>query len=138
IVLPVEPTVRVGGAENAGDTCYLDSIIAALFATHTSSDGLLFMRDLGSRDANGVQALCRLLANFLRAGELVSADMIEQLRAQLVKCGWSGAHGQQDAGELFLFLMQTLQMPFLPLEMRMVHGADADAGDSRVVTQRAL
>ncbi|KAJ1739986.1 hypothetical protein LPJ68_004179 [Coemansia sp. RSA 1086] len=138
IVLPVEPTVRVGGAENAGDTCYLDSIIAALFATHTSSDGLLFMRDLGSRDANGVQALCRLLANFLRAGELVSADMIEQLRAQLVKCGWSGAHGQQDAGELFLFLMQTLQMPFLPLEMRMVHGADADAGDSRVVTQRAI
>ncbi|KAJ2453952.1 hypothetical protein EV183_001908 [Coemansia sp. RSA 2336] len=138
IVLPVDPTVQLRGAENAGDTCYLDSIVVALFAAHTSCDGLLFMRDLGDRDANGVQALCRLLTNFLRAGELVSADMMEQLRAQLVKCGWPGAHGQQDAGELFLFLMQTLQMPFLPLEMRMVHGADSDANDSRVVTQRAI
>ncbi|KAJ2851942.1 hypothetical protein IWW36_000715 [Coemansia brasiliensis] len=139
IVLPIDPTMRLSGAENAGGTtCYLDSIMAALFAAHSSCDGLLFMRDLGSQDANGVQALCRLLTNFLRAGELIGADMMEQLRAQLVKCGWPGARGQQDAGELFLFLMQTLQMPFLPLEMRMVHGADADADDSRVVTQRAI
>ncbi|KAJ2132268.1 hypothetical protein GGF48_001041, partial [Coemansia sp. RSA 921] len=99
IVYNVDSRVRQRGAENADSTCYIDSVLAALFASHTACDGLLYMRDLGSDAANGLQAMCRLLANYLRAGELISAELMRELRAQLVRCGWEGAQGQHDAGE---------------------------------------
>ncbi|KAJ2823942.1 hypothetical protein IWW50_003565, partial [Coemansia erecta] len=138
IVSDIDAGVRLRGAENAGSTCYIDSVFAALFAAHTACDGLLYMRDLGSDDANALQALCRLLANYLRAGELIGVELMTLLRAQLVRCGWPGAKGQQDAGELYMFLAETLHMPYLPLEVYMEHGADADADDSRMVTQRVI
>ncbi|KAJ2134364.1 hypothetical protein GGH17_002841 [Coemansia sp. RSA 788] len=138
IVYNVDSRVRQRGAENADSTCYIDSVLAALFASHTACDGLLYMRDLGSDAANGLQAMCRLLANYLRAGELISAELMRELRAQLVRCGWEGAQGQHDAGELYMFLAETLRMPYLPLEVRMEHGADTDTDDSRIVTQRVI
>ncbi|KAJ2476604.1 hypothetical protein IWW56_004821 [Coemansia sp. RSA 2131] len=138
IVYDVNTRVRQRGAENADSTCYIDSVLAALFASHTACDGLLYMRDLGSDAANGLQAMCRLLANYLRAGELISAELMRELRTQLVRCGWEGAQGQHDAGELYMFLAETLRMPYLPLEVRMEHGADTDTDDSRIVTQRVI
>ncbi|KAJ1853688.1 hypothetical protein GGH12_004727 [Coemansia sp. RSA 1822] len=138
IVYDVDNRVRQRGAENADSTCYIDSVLAALFASHTACDGLLYMRDLGSDAANGLQAMCRLLANYLRAGELISAELMRELRTQLVRCGWEGAQGQHDAGELYMFLAETLRMPYLPLEVRMEHGADTDTDDSRIVTQRVI
>ncbi|KAJ2644589.1 hypothetical protein GGF44_000538 [Coemansia sp. RSA 1694] len=103
--------------------------------------------DLGDESANQLQAVCRLLVNYLRAGELIDANLVEELRTALFSCGWLGddngrppanRHTQQDASELYLFLMEKLQMPYLPLEVRMVHGADYDESDSRMVTQRVL
>ncbi|PIA15423.1 hypothetical protein COEREDRAFT_81976 [Coemansia reversa NRRL 1564] len=68
--------------------------------------------------------------------------MIEEVRSQLIRCGWQqeggDAHAQHDASELYMFLAEKLQMPYLPLEMRIVHGADYDAADSRTVTHRMI
>ncbi|KAJ2438425.1 hypothetical protein GGF42_008299, partial [Coemansia sp. RSA 2424] len=78
---------------------------------------------------------------------LIDAHLVEELRTALFSCDWLGddngsppanRHTQQDASELYLFLMEKLQMPYLPLEVRMVHGADYDESDSRMVTQRVL
>ncbi|KAJ2581933.1 hypothetical protein GGH95_001815 [Coemansia sp. RSA 1836] len=137
-----------GAVNSGGTTCYIDSLLTALFASQHACDGLLYMRgDLGDESANQLQAVCRLLVNYLRAGELIDANLVEELRTALFSCGWLGddngrppanRHTQQDASELYLFLMEKLQMPYLPLEVRMVHGADYDESDSRMVTQRVL
>ncbi|KAI9501944.1 hypothetical protein BX070DRAFT_236218 [Coemansia spiralis] len=132
----------VQGVVNSGGTsCYIDAVFVALFGAQSSCDGLLYARDLGCPHANDLLAVCRLFVNFLRAGELIDTWLVEELRNALIACGWQAggvARAQQDASELYLFLMDTLQMPYLPLEVRMVHGADYDAADCKVVTQRML
>ncbi|KAJ2616286.1 hypothetical protein H4S08_000845 [Coemansia sp. RSA 1365] len=135
--------VRLRGAANSrGTTCYIDSLLVALFGAHGSFDGLLYTRELGSSDATQLQALCRLVVNYLRAGDVVDAWMVEEVRSQLIRCGWQqeggDAHAQHDASELYMFLAEKLQMPYLPLEMRIVHGADYEAADSRTVTHRMI
>ncbi|KAJ1723701.1 hypothetical protein LPJ53_001982 [Coemansia erecta] len=132
-----------GMVNSHGTTCYIDSVVVALFGAQQSCDALLHLRDLGSAEANHLQAVCRLAVNVLRGGDVVDAALVEELRAALVQCGWLAGCpgrrlGQQDAGELYLFLVDALRMPFLPLGVRMEHGADRDAGDSRVATQRML
>ncbi|KAJ2743210.1 hypothetical protein GGI20_003917 [Coemansia sp. BCRC 34301] len=149
VLYDIDPRIQMCGAVNSGGTtCYIDSLLVALFGIQHAYDGLLYVRgDLGSEAANQLQAACRLIANYLRAGELVDASLIEELRTALFSCGWLGdsngrppenRHTQQDVSELYLFLMERLQMPYLPLEVRMVHGADYDESDSRMVTQRVL
>ncbi|KAJ2156308.1 hypothetical protein GGF46_005279 [Coemansia sp. RSA 552] len=148
ILYDPDPRIQMRGAVNSGGTtCYIDSLLMALFGAQSSCEALLYMRDLGSDRANGLQALCRLLVNHLRAGELIDTGMVEELRSQLIDCGWqcdidgtppTNCHTQQDASELYMFLMEQLQMPYLPLEVRMVHGADYDEADSRVVTLRTI
>ncbi|KAJ2786444.1 hypothetical protein GGI15_001534, partial [Coemansia interrupta] len=143
IVYDLDVSVGLRGMVNSqGTSCYLDSIMVGLFGAQQSCDGLLYLRDLGTEEANALQAVCRLVVNVLRAGDLVDAALVEELRGALVGCGWlagsSRRSGQQDAGELYLFLMDTLQMPYLPLGVRMEHGADREAGDCRVATQRML
>ncbi|KAJ2812247.1 hypothetical protein H4S07_001530 [Coemansia furcata] len=149
VLYDVDPRIQMCGAVNSGGTtCYIDSLLMALFGTQHSCDGLLYMRgDLGSEAANQLQAVCRLVVNYLRAGELIDANLVEELRTALHNCGWlcddnghppANRYTQQDASELYMFLMEKLQMPYLPLEVRMVHGADDDAADSRMVTQRVL
>ncbi|KAJ2073426.1 hypothetical protein GGH13_002005 [Coemansia sp. S155-1] len=149
VLYDIDPRIQICGAVNSGGTtCYIDSLLMALFGAQSSYDGLLYMRgDLGSEAANQLQAVCRLVVNYLRAGELVDASLIEEVRTVLHSCGWlnddngcppANRYTQQDASELYMFLMEKLQMPYLPLEVRMVHGADYDEADSRMVTQRVL
>ncbi|KAJ2881370.1 hypothetical protein H4R27_004130 [Coemansia aciculifera] len=149
VLYDIDPRIQICGAVNSGGTtCYIDSLLMALFGAQSSCDGLLYMRgDLGSEAANQLQAVCRLVVNYLRAGELVDASLIEEVRTVLHSCGWLGddngcppanRYTQQDVSELYMFLMERLQMPYLPLEVRMVHGADYDEADSRMVTQRVL
>ncbi|KAJ1890344.1 hypothetical protein LPJ81_005951, partial [Coemansia sp. IMI 209127] len=145
ILYEINPQIQTSGAVNAGGTsCYIDSLFMALFGAQSSYDALLYVRDLRSESANKLLAISRLFVNFMRAGELIDVWLVEEMRGALFACGWLGgepptkATGQQDASELYMFLMDALQMPYLPLEMRMVHGADHDAADCKMVTQRMV
>ncbi|KAJ2029148.1 hypothetical protein IWW57_001842 [Coemansia sp. S610] len=149
VLYDIDPSIQMSGAVNSGGTtCYIDSLVTALFGAHQSCDGLLYARgNLGSEAASHLQAVCRLAVNYLRSGELIDASLIEEMRTALLNCGWlrrddgqapANRHTQQDASELYMFLMEKLQMPYLPLEVRMVHGADYDEADTRMVTQRVL
>ncbi|KAJ1935316.1 hypothetical protein EC988_008523, partial [Linderina pennispora] len=147
ILYDLNPRVQLVGAVNSrSTTCYIDSLLMALFGAQHSCDGLLYMRELGNKDANDLLAVCRLLVNYIRAGELIPALAIEEFRGALIKCGWLNEHGhgplnrytQQDVNELYMFLMDKLQMPYLAMQVQMVHGADQDEADSRMVTQRVL
>ncbi|KAJ2889650.1 hypothetical protein IWW38_004583, partial [Coemansia aciculifera] len=117
VLYDIDPRVQLCGAVNSGGTtCYIDSLLVALFGAHNSSDGLLYMRgDLSGEASNQLQAVCRLIVNYLRTGELVDASLIEELRTALFQCGWLGDDNsrppanrltQQDVSELYLFLME--------------------------------
>ncbi|KAJ2525077.1 hypothetical protein GGI11_000349 [Coemansia sp. RSA 2049] len=151
VLYNIDPRIQMCGAVNSGGTsCYIDSLLMALFGAQSSFDALLYVRDLGSESANKLLAITRLYVNFMRAGELIDVWLVEEMRSALLACGWLGSafqaetmgsaqkQQQQDTSELYLFLMDVLQMPYLPLEMRMVHGADHDTADCKMVTQRMV
>ncbi|KAJ1658485.1 hypothetical protein IWQ61_002284 [Dispira simplex] len=157
IVVPVDPLVSLRGAVNSkGTSCYIDSLLFALFARQTVFDGLLFPREDAPPQVLELQTACRLFINQLRRGKLVHPVTVETLRTQLVACGWPQGEvatqgvskeplpvsatrtTQEDAGELFLFLTDTLGLPFLPFEVRLHHGADNTDDDERFVAERVL
>ncbi|CAN0117635.1 unnamed protein product, partial [Discosporangium mesarthrocarpum] len=86
-----------------------------------------------------LQKHLRLVVNQLRKGVVLPRDHSNLVRKKLRECGWHGGpSSQEDASELFTFLMCLLRSPSLPLSEALFHGGKSDAGDSRVSTERAL
>ncbi|CAG8571329.1 2427_t:CDS:2, partial [Acaulospora colombiana] len=143
LISDIQKTVVMLGAENDRLTsCYIDSLLFAMFARTKSFDGMLFVQPEGP-NARGLQTHLRLFVNRLRTGEYISAYMIKQLRERLSSCGWIGKNDygnptQEDVSELFLFLSCLYELPYLPLGMHLFHGGDEDPNDERVVTERLI
>ncbi|KAL0144571.1 hypothetical protein V8B55DRAFT_1453879 [Mucor lusitanicus] len=90
-----------------------------------------------------LQTLMRLFVNKLRKGHFVNADYVHWLRKVMKEARWSGQneHGdwtQEDASELFMFITETFDLPYLPFQIRLFHGANKDTDDDRVMTDRTL
>lgn len=183
--------VRMRNMVNAGNSCYLDAVISALFATWDAWDGTLasnvapaiqnstgsmvlspsrvndgrglfpcsrissqyqgYVNSYGIR--NGVsrqvqqkqqaiqhlRATVREAVNRLRRGEGVSAAAVEAIRSALRAAGFQTRRGQEDAAELFVFLVDTLGAPFLPLGETLLHPLPLSASDDeRMATERVL
>ncbi|CAM9177600.1 unnamed protein product [Ectocarpus sp. 8 AP-2014] len=137
----VNPGAPVRGMQNGGNTCYIDSLLFAMFATLDAFDWLLF-KPLPSTDppeARLLQKHLRFLVNQLREGATVPREHSNLIRTHLRRCGWQGgASTQEDVTELFTFLVCLLRCPALPLSEALFHGGNVDAGDSRISTERAL
>jgi hypothetical protein len=66
------------GAENRGNvTCYLDSLLFAMFAHLTAFESML-KNDLENEPQRKLAALLRLWVNMLRSGKLIHADMVRR------------------------------------------------------------
>lgn len=64
------------GAENRGNvTCYLDSLLFAMFAHLTAFESML-KNDLEGEPQRKLAALLRLWVNMLRGGKLIHTDMV--------------------------------------------------------------
>lgn len=64
------------GAENRGNvTCYLDSLLFAMFA-HLNAFESMLKNDLENEPQRKLAALLRLWVNMLRSGKLIHADMV--------------------------------------------------------------
>jgi uncharacterized protein YfdQ (DUF2303 family) len=64
------------GAENRGNvTCYLDSLLFAMFAHLTAFESML-KNDLENEPQRKLAALIRLWVNMLRSGKLIHTDMV--------------------------------------------------------------
>ncbi|CAG8466180.1 786_t:CDS:2 [Acaulospora morrowiae] len=143
LVSDIQKTIVMIGAENDRLTsCYIDSLLFAMFARTQSFDGMLLVQPEGS-NARGLQTHLRLFVNRLRTGEYMNAYMIKQLREKLLICGWIGKDSngnptQEDVSELFLFLSCLYKLPYLPLGMYIFHGGNKDPNDERVVTERLI
>ena len=135
------PTVKLLGAENRkGVTCYLDSILFAMFARLDSFETMLQKR---FRDdaRNRLCLTVRLWVNLLRSGKSITIDITQLLQESLAECGWkeAGELKQQDASEAFTFITEQLELPLLTLKMDIYHTGREDAADDhKFIKERLL
>ncbi|TPX08322.1 uncharacterized protein E0L32_001897 [Thyridium curvatum] len=160
IILPYQPNVAMVGAENRCNvTCYLDSLLFAMFAKLEAFECML-KNDSKEQTQQQLAALLRLYVNMLRSGKMIHADLvsivtewrlftcdivadavqIERIQNALAACGWKDAQllEQQDTSEAFAFITETLQLPLLTLQVDLFHQGKHDDDDHKVVYERLL
>lgn len=123
--------------QNAGNTCYLDSILVSLFAEHDGSDSLLTVQTPSLPHQNLRKAL-RIAVNYVRRGQVLPKHAVRAVRDALTKLGWYPGSEQQDAAELYAFLLDELSAPFVPLYNNLSHGGVPDPADHTPSTERLL
>ncbi|KAI7908209.1 uncharacterized protein BX663DRAFT_493389 [Cokeromyces recurvatus] len=145
---PRTPDRLLLGSENDGGTsCYIDALLFAMFIANTAFDPLLTY-DIPTTEEEDekktkLQMLLRLFVNKLRKGHIIKADYVHWFRKVLQEVNWNGKDGQgqwtqEDASELFLFITETFDLPYLPFQIRLFHGGNKDKDDDRVMTDRTL
>ncbi|KAL7752690.1 hypothetical protein RI367_001692 [Sorochytrium milnesiophthora] len=145
---PISTHVILRGIENSGNTCYIDSLIFALFARMSAFDSLL-TQDLAGDALPSVRRLqCALVmvVNRLRRGKLVVREEMRRLE-YAVKEVWGQVGGgggvgtvgrQEDVSELFLLLTSAFKSPFLPIWQSIHHGGERESDDTKLFTERCL
>ncbi|CDH59899.1 hypothetical protein RO3G_04417 [Lichtheimia corymbifera JMRC:FSU:9682] len=142
--LPRQLGYMAGSENDAKTSCYIDSLLFAMFIGLTAFDPLLAHKIPADDEAKQrLLLLLRLFVNKLRKGHLIRTQLVRQLRYALQSNAWVGVDErgrwtQEDASELFMFLTQTFDMPYLPFQRRLFHGAERDKEDDRVTTDRTL
>ncbi|KAL0943945.1 ubiquitin c-terminal hydrolase family protein [Colletotrichum truncatum] len=134
------PQVEMVGAENRGNvTCYLDSLLFAMFAKLDAFECML-KNDFSDEPKRRLVTLLRLWVNMLRSGKMIHTDMTKLIQDALADCGWSDAKllEQQDTSEAFAFITETLQLPLLQLQVDLFHQGKNDKDDHKLVYERLL
>ncbi|EKG16008.1 Peptidase C19 ubiquitin carboxyl-terminal hydrolase 2 [Macrophomina phaseolina MS6] len=141
ILREYNPNTKLLGAENrCAVTCYLDSLLFAMFARLDSFEAMLF-DTFNDAPRRRLATILRLWVNLLRAGKLITVDVTKHLQEALAQCGWEDAAQlcQQDASEAFTFITGQLELPLLTLKMDIYHTGKEDvADDHRFVNERLL
>lgn len=129
---PLPPRAPVNG----GNTCYLDSVLVAMFAMYDGWDGLIHRLSFDCDVVKRVQAV----VNTLRRGKVVQSFALNELRDCLIlHAGWYEGCEQHDAAELLSLLLDALHAPFLPLFKNMSHRGNPNlAADHVPFTERVL
>ncbi|TWU73771.1 hypothetical protein ED733_003421 [Metarhizium rileyi] len=141
IIVPYDPSVHMLGAENrANVTCYLDSLLFAMFAKLEAFQCMLTSTFPADDARLKLVVLLRIWVNSLRSGKLIRTDLTKLLQESLSDCGWADAKllEQQDTSEAFAFLTETLQLPLLSLQVDLFHQGKGDKDDHKVVYERLL
>lgn len=137
--LPIRPHSHARNFENAGNTCYLSTVLVALFAEFDACDALLTPTSPTVSAARlSLCAALRAAVNRLRSADVVRKPLVADVRTQLVTLRWQGGTAQQDAAELFAFLFDALGAPFVPLYNNLWHAGVPDAADHAPSTERLL
>lgn len=159
LIQSYNPDIKLLGAVNReGVTCYLDALLFAMFARLGSFETMLYKK-FEDPTRKRLATLLRLWVNALRAGRLITVDIVcidvhnlsrlrstdipqtKQIQLQLSNCGWEEAAEvcQQDASEAFTFITSTLGLPLLTLKMDIFHTGREDASDDhKLVNERLL
>src|SRR5947209_15281166 len=91
LLMEYKPNVKLLGAENRkGVTCYLDSILFAMFSRLDSFEAMLY-NSFENQSKNKLGMLLRLWVNLLRSGKLITTDITQLLQECLADCGWEEA-----------------------------------------------
>lgn len=119
---PSNAKLKLLGSENDGGTsCYIDALLFAMYISNTSFDPLLTY-DIPVEEENKIklQTIMRLFVNKLRKGHFINADYVHWFRKVLHDAKWNGQdqHGhwtQEDSSELFQFITEMFELPYLPV-----------------------
>ncbi|KAG6010771.1 hypothetical protein E4U21_004159 [Claviceps maximensis] len=140
-IVPYHPAIHMLGAENrANVTCYLDSLLFAMFSKLDAFECML-NSDFPIDDPRlKLATLLRIWVNLLRSGSLIRTDFTKLMQDAMADCGWADARllEQQDTSEAFAFLTETLQLPLLSLQVDLFHNGKKDKDDHKVVHERLL
>ncbi|RKF62412.1 putative ubiquitin c-terminal hydrolase family protein [Erysiphe neolycopersici] len=140
LIRTCDPNIQLEGAINRNNvTCYIDSVLFAMFAGFQSYDRIFF----GAFENDAQRILSRMLllyANMLRAGKLIHTDLTKTLQDALAANGWENSpNDQQDASEFYGFIAQTLNIPLLSMKSKIFHHATPDEShDHRIVEEQVL
>ncbi|KAL8707148.1 MAG: hypothetical protein Q9225_007814 [Loekoesia sp. 1 TL-2023] len=141
IIRPYKPNIIMLGAVNReSTTCYLDSLLFAMFARLACFEAMLY-KTFDDDKKQRLATLLRLWINTLRLGKLITTDITKHIQLSLAECGWEEAAQirQQDASEAFNFITDTLDLPLLTLKMDIFHhGKEDTGGDHKFVNERML
>ncbi|KAG0301033.1 hypothetical protein BGZ98_008673 [Dissophora globulifera] len=115
-LVPVRQEIQLGGAVNDQMTsCYIDSLLFAMFARLSAFEGLLNVNLDAESDSDSdsggevarvdprreeekqdallhthlLQTWLRMFVNQLRSGRLIQAHVVKELRQHLYSCGWN-------------------------------------------------
>lgn len=139
---------------NAGNTCYIGAVCAAMFGEWDAFDGGV-VGSGGEKSGSGLLAslMCggnpggvvrlrgvvREVVNRVRKGEVAGAAAVEAVRGAVRECGFSGGRwSQEDAAEFFACLVDALGVPYLSVQERLLHNGVSEASDERVSSERLL
>ncbi|KAI8887467.1 cysteine proteinase [Backusella circina FSU 941] len=124
-----------GGVENHKNTsCYIDSLLFAMFIGLTGFDPLLLCETKESK----VQDNIRLFINKLRKGQLIQEQTVRQLRKSLIKSSWEKGYKQEDVHALFLFITNKLNSPKIRVQVKLLHDAKEDEKDTKIEKDMCL
>lgn len=133
---------KLQGAENRnGVTCYLDSLIFAMFARLESFEPMLLHPQEKSSNKENLAIMLRLYVNMLRSGKLITKDITKILLGTILKAGWDETcfFRQQDCCDLFNFITEQLEMPMITLKVDIEHeGKENRKDDHKLINERLL
>lgn len=141
IMKPYDPNMKLLGSVNRDSvTCYLDSLLFAMFSKLDSFEAMLY-ENFDDLKRKRLAGLLRLWVNMLRSGRLITVDITEHIQRALADCGWKDAARvrQQDPSEAFTFITAQLELPMLTLKMDMYHtGKEDPQDDHKFINERLL
>lgn len=83
IIKPYDPSIHMEGAENRqAVTCYLDSLLFAMFARLGSFEPIL-RNTFDDEPRRRLSVLIRLWVNMLRTGKLIQTDIVSRTLLQI-------------------------------------------------------
>lgn len=133
---------RLKGSDNYnGISCYVDSLLFAMFARLESFEPILYKAFDSDESRDSLALLLRFYVNMLRSGKLISTDIDKFLVDQIFTSGFtpgSSKNHQQDVSELFSFITEKLDMPLLTLRVEIAHGGKTDAKDDHKLINESL
>lgn len=122
--------------ENAGNTCYIDSLIISLFYPDESLDYLLDNHSKNHLIIYLQEYIKHNVIQNIRAGISVTIDIMHELRTLCIMNGWKSKeekehYQQQDVNEFYTFLLEIFEGPLLELQRQSITEAlnhDDDKG----------
>lgn len=140
-LLPPEPSTKALGAINRdGVTCWLDSLLFAMFS-HIENYRPMVIRKFPDEPRERLAMMLRLYVNLLRTGRLITTDITKQLQLAIAGCGWKEAAQihQQDTSEAYSFITDQLELPMLTLKMELFHSGKEDTdSDHKLIHERVI
>lgn len=131
VPIPSDPSFVVKQHERAVNTCYIDSLITAMFYPLDLADPLLKLQRFRC-DQHIVVSLLMTSINQIRSGEGLKTSTVSFLRFALQENGWYLGDQQEDVLEFFLFLSGVLKAPQIPLYVSLAHPGEPSPRDNEL------